>query len=509
MRAMHRTLASLGLFTVIAGVSLAACSNTAEDCAKTNSCGGGVTTSSSSSSGGSSDACVPGPGTATVAAECGVFVSAVGSDTNDGSPEAPFQTFAAAIASAQGGMKRVYACAEEFTEALVVPGGIAVYGGLQCAEGKWNYVGDTTKTTVKPAADKVALSASGGDGTLHIADVKFIAADASSAGGSSIAGIVDGVTTELVRCDFEAGAGRSADDEAQESPVMPQDSGDATIKGVDGVAACTSGAADNAGGAAKTNDLCNTSMGGKGGTGMVDTGSNGEDGLPLPIPNPNSFGLGGIGASAASPCKSGEDGLFGTDGAPGAGAAGLGTLSSAGIAGLSGSDGTAGASGQGGGGGGGAKGKVGCAGASGGGGGAGGCGGNGGKGGKAGGSSVALVSINATLSFTNVALTAGVAGKGGDGADGQFGGIGGDGGLGGAQAPGTPKGCVGGIGGYGGAGGKGGGGRGGHSIGLAFMGAAPSMSGVTFTKGAEGQGGLGFDAAGNGQPGVLADTQEF
>lgn len=121
------------------------------------------------------------------------------------------------------------------------------------------------------------------------------------------------------------------------------------------------------------------------------------------------------------------------------------------------------------------------------------------------------MSVNATLSLMDITLRTGAGGKGGEGGDGQYGaigGIGGTGGLGAGAGSGTVPSCNGGAGGVGGSGGKGGGGRGGHSIAIAYTGDAP-LDNVTFETGTPGKGGLGANEAGNGQPGIKADKQQF
>jgi hypothetical protein len=439
--------------------------------------------------------------------DCGIFVAKWGEDMNSGSTLAPVATLATALKLAVSSMKsRVYACAQEFQEAIEIPAGVALYGGLDCVNG-WKYIGDMTKTVIAPAADMIPLTLFGGNGTTNIADVEAIALNATMPGGSSIAAIADGPTASLVRVRLVAGAGRDGDKGTTPAPIGPTDPNDQLIKGNDGTAACSI-AVETPGGAEKSNPICNTSIGGKGGSGMELSGTAGSDGLPLPDPNPDQWGLGGAGASGGA-CKEGGQGIYGSEGGPGMGGSTLGTLSGMGIIGASGSAGEAGMPGQGGGGGGGAKGKIACAGASGGSGGAGGCGGPGGLGGQAGGSSIALISAGASLTLTDVTMRVSTGGNGGDGGDGQNGSVGGLGGYGGAPAAGTIKGCTGGEGGAGGFGGKGGGGRGGHSLGIAFTGGSAPTSGFTVEPGTKGMGGLGADDAGNGMPGVQAETQEF
>jgi hypothetical protein len=439
--------------------------------------------------------------------ECGVFVALEGSDINEGTKERPVRTISRAIEIAREASSIVNVCAQEFLEAIDVPAGTILKGSLNC-QAEWEYIGELARTTLAPPPNLTPIRLSSGDAVTRIEDVDARAADATLPGGSSIALIADGAKAEIVRCSFTAGAGAAgANGTTSMENVGPSDSGDSAIKGANGVNACTSGETPNEGGLGATNALCDVSVGGNGGAGDVMIGADGANGQPLPEPNPEGWGLGGVGASATS-CKRGEDGSFGADGAPGAGAQplDLGLISSKGYVGATGKDGGAGQPGQGAGGGGGAKGKTGCAGASGGGGGAGGCGGNGGGGGRAGGSSIAVISLSATLTFSSVTLRAGNGGAGGDGGDGQSGGVGGAGGFGGLGMS-TLQGCAGGQGGAGGLGGKGGGGRGGHSIGVAYTGKAPPSAATSL--GVAGVGGLGEGDSGNGAPGEVKDSLQF
>jgi hypothetical protein len=448
-----------------------------------------------------------------VAEDCGVFVSSGGDDSWDGTQTTPVRTLAKAFALANGGAKRVYACAETFTEAANMPAGVSLFGGLDCKDG-WQHVGATKKTVITPGADlaavtQIALMLSSGSGTTYLEDVAIIAPDATLPGGSSIAVLVDdSVSATIARCELKAGNGMSgAKGETPSDSVGPDDPNNVNIRGVDGAVACLGDpAGGNPGGSGTANAICPTAIGGTGGIGRVASGEKGGDGSPLPDPNPEGSGLGGTGAGAV-PCKSGEDGLLGSSGDSGASASSLefGTLSASGFSGADGQPGQDGMPGQGGGGGGGAKGKANpmCNGASGGGGGAGGCGGKGGRGGQGGGASIALASVNAEVTLDDVSLTTGSGGGGGEGGDGQTGGAGGVGGLGGLGS-GTFNACGGGQGGQGGFGGKGGGGRGGVSVGIAHIGNAPTGK-FTFKGGAFGKGGAGADAVGAGADGIKAE----
>ena len=441
-------------------------------------------------------------------AECGVFVSLQGRDSNSGTKEAPVRTISRAIEVARDGNGVVQACAQEFSEPVVVPAGVTLKGGLNCS-GAWEDIGALVRTTITAGPNVVPLQLLGSSGVTRVDSINVKAADATAPGGSSIAVIVEGATAEFARCDIITGNGTAG--VKGETPVEdagPSNPSDPTIVGGNGVAACSAGASPNSGGLGTTNELCPTAVGGNGGSGDVATGSNGSDGQPLPEPNPDAWGVGGTGAMVAG-CKSGQDGLLGAEGAPGEGAAAgdLGMLSGSGFVGAAGKDGGAGSLGQGGGGGGGSKGKAGCGGASGGGGGAGGCGGKGGVGGQGGGSSIGLISLNADVKFTDVSMTLGNGGAGGEGGDGKVGGVGGSGGIGGAGAN-TLKGCDGGSGGQGGFGGKGGGGRGGHSVGIAFTGNGPTPP-ANVKLGMAGIGGLGASMPFDGMAGEAVTSLEM
>jgi hypothetical protein len=502
---------ALALFA--SGAAAVGCYQFHEDCDLNNTCWLPAS-SGSGSSGTGGGACVPSAHADAVGDDCGVFVSvSAGDDAKDGTKGAPVKTLAKALSLAGASGKPVYACAETFPEALEVPAGMVLYGGLDCENG-WRYAGETKRTVLEGPADVIVLKLGAGPETTHIEDVNVRAEDASVDGGSSIAALAEaGANVELVRCELAAGLGRDgAKGATPTDSVGPSNPNDLPIRGANGTNACMGDmVTGNPGGAGTTNALCPTAIGGNGGAGRETMGDDGTDGQPA-----GAFGMHGTGQPAMGGWNcvagGGQSGDFGADGAPGAGANALGTLTSDGIAGASGEPGQSGAPGQSGGGGGGAKGKPGCNGASGGGGGAGGCGGMGGLGGQAGGSSIALVSLGASFSFIEVNLVASNAGNGGEGGDPQGGGVGGFGGAGGqgdSNAPLTSKACSGGEGGAGGNGGKGGGGRGGHSLGIAYKGDAPPTDGLTIATGALGTGGIGAAMPGQGADGMKADTQVF
>jgi hypothetical protein len=514
-------------FAITAGVGLVipalsvGCFDYAGDCDLALNCPPPSAAASSSSGGnpdgGTDPSCIPSQAKGPVSETCGVFVtSSQGNDMSTGSKASPVATIARAIEVAQAGSRRVYACAEAFAEAVVVPAGIEIYGGLDCKTG-WSF-SDAGRTAITSPADQVPLRLSSGvEGTTRLENVSVTAVDATIPGGSSIAVIADNVSAELTRCDLIAGAGQKGADGV--TPVLPPTTGatgskgsngclpdNMVLGGVGGVTACD--ATTSKGG-----------DGGKGGITAIDSGvgQGGIDGTPADL----ITGKGGAGAAGAANCVIGGNGKDGDTGVSGLGGTENGAISIAGFTGASGQEGGTGTPGQGGGGGGGYKSASVCGnpptmdgpGASGGGGGGGGCGGKGGGGGMAGGSSIGLISLNASISLTQVTITTGAGGNGGSGAFGQPGAQGGTGGAGGDPPnAGTKSGCKGGDGGRGGDGGPSGGGRGGHSIGIAYQATAPVTESTTVMVGAFGQPGLGApgNTGGDGAAGMASiDPVEF
>lgn len=459
-------------------------------------------------------------------AACGVFVSAsLGSDDNPGTMEQPFRTLARGIEAALEGVRRVYACAEVFTEAAELPPVVELWGGLACAEG-WGYLGETEKTTIAPGvAGVIPLRVLSGDAPTLIADVRAEAANGLEPGQSSIAAMVlAGTPVEFLRCELIAGNGApGAEGERGGGPDEPEQlpSG---ADGLPGGMACQS--AVNPGGAAVVN-VCGDvdSIGGKGGDGQITYGADGEDGQPVPDVIMGNAGKGGYGENGThTQCMQGWVGHAGRDGEHGLGGAGIGRLTLGGWEGARGQDGGVGLPGQGGGGGGGGRGPLysECgngnpkSGAGGGSGGAGGCGGKGGKGGGYGGASIALVALTGgAVALRGTTLLTGEGGEGGRGGFWQGGGYGGLGGLGGAPFGAVNGACRGGDGGKGGNGGFGGGGPGGISVGVAYAEALPALlEGVYIQPGKGGPGGPGGSPfvtlpGTTGEEGLAADTLEF
>jgi hypothetical protein len=481
-----------------AGATALGCFDLADDCFYLRTCSAG--TGASTPTG-----CVPSMSNGTVDDSCGVFVSPSGDDGSAGTKAKPLKTITAAL----GRGTVLYACAgaTPFEEAVTVPAGVTIYGGVDCTS--WKYVGAMTKTAITAPAGMVPVTlAMGLDAKL--VDLHVTAATATDSGGSSIALVADRATATIEGSTLEAGDGATG---AAGKPYAS--AAQAGMMGNKGTDACMANAVL---GGLSVSSGCGVpdSTSGAGGIGQVGSGGDGSAGQPGATAN------GGKGEGSL-PCAAGTKGDDGTPGMPGAGAMGIGSISASGYGGVTGKDGGPGAVGQGGGGGGGAKGGMGAnmctmastdGGASGGSGGSGGCGGAGGKGGSAGGSSIALLSFNATLMLSSVTLKAGNGGMGGDGGAGQSGGGGGMPGPGGKVpiASALNAACDGGLGGVGGTGGKGGGGAGGHSLGIAAMANTPATSGWIAMASMGGAGGKGDDTMGNmgdGAAGVAAPCWDF
>lgn len=505
----------VGIVMAGAGVIAAGCFDSSGDCDETRTCdllNAGVPAG-----------CAPSQKGWAAEDRCGVFVRASGDsdDGAEGTAAAPLKTLGAAIKKAVMSGGRVYACAETFTEAIEVPGGVTVYGGLDCAD-KWQWVGERTKTTVVGPGDVVAVRIARGEvlpdpGQIPVADLARLddvvvqAADAEKPGGSSIAVLVDRVSAALVRCELRAGNG------ADGAPGAPGAEPDVTgaipraaagMGGNPGKGACSGSTMTVDGGAHVTNECGggDVSIGGTGGNGLLTSGGDGDVGQVGPSGDggagePESGGNWNCTTSLGDPdVGGGKPGASGEAGTAGPGAIGLGTITAGGYVGPSGGIGTPGKPGQGGGGGGGARGGNICGnggnasgpGASGGSGGAGGCGGQPGRGGGAGGASIALSTLDASVMLEGCTLTAANGGRGGAGGASQPGGFGGVKGPGGAGAGNSKDACAGGVGGLGGDGGPGGGGLGGPSAAIAYAGAEVTKDEATT---------LGFGAAGVGGPG--------
>ena len=423
----------------------------------------------------------------------GVFVSPKPApDDADGSRAHPFASLATAFQAAKaGGGLRVYACDDGsgYSEQLVLDAsidGIALYGGFRCDDWTYSTARQATVNAPTPIAVKIQNLMVG----FSVQDFAFTAADAATKGDSSIGVLISG--SQHVRFSrVTITAGKAMDGDSAVGTIVAAGPG---APGNQGNSACESLQVVTPG-----TTMCapaESSTGGTGGSGATASGI-GQSGVPgswTPSVATSGGGAGsgegefysGTGWDCSSPQRgAGQVGASGSEGSVGLGAPSSATLDAAGWHVSRGTTGGNGHVGQGGGGGGGAKAPLVCGGdaasptgASGGSGGAGGCGGIGGGGGGSGGSSVALASFNSDVTLDVCKLVATSGGIGGDGAPGQRGGVGGRGGDNGMGSGTARNACSGGKGGDGGNGGPGGGGAGGDSLGVAYVGMMPVITGT-------------------------------
>jgi hypothetical protein len=457
------------------------------------------------------DRCNPRTAQSPIADDCGFFVSAsAGDDAFDGTKARPVRTLARAIDLATSRTRHVYACAEEFPEAVNLPAGVTLFGGLDCAGG-FAFPNDTRRTVITPGPDTIGVTVTAGAMTTRLENVSVRSPHAVLTGGSSIAVLaLPEARLEIVHSDLQAGDGAPGADGANGDPAwVAAVSG---IEGGQGSDAC--GTESVLGGKSPVLDCgAEVSIGGSGGEGGNEAAQSGEDGFPKP--EVLASGIGGEGATDAIGCGAGSPGLDGARGIDGMGGSGRGSIGPAGYMGMRGEDGGMGLPGHGGGGGGGSRSGGMCMmagnnqGAGGGAGGTGGCGGREALGGGFGGASVGIVSLFATVSLRATSITTGRGGEGGAGGAGQLGGSGGAGGKGGVESGIVSAGCAGGAGGRGGDGGHGGGGTGGPSIGVAFLGSTPMIESGVFVLGEAGGGGSAPIPESRGQDGVTAAILAF
>ncbi|WP_437597343.1 hypothetical protein WMF28_32425 [Sorangium sp. So ce590] len=433
--------------------------------------------------------CAGDPATTPAKEACGVFVAGRGDDARAGTRQEPVRTLQHAVQKALlEGKPHVYACAEDFHEAVRLPSGVEIWGGRACEREDWAYLGADHPTVVAPSAGRVPVLVHAHGAVLSdlfidrkslLFGVRLMAADAIEPGGSSIALIVaDSAATDIAWSELIPGDGAPGAP-GEDAPLEVAEDG---APGNHGAAVCS---AETVKGALPAQTLCpgsTTSTGGRGGVGRRDAGGDGEHGTRSErgaTADPPESAPGGLGEDGIEACTDGQYGRDGAQGTPGEGGAqSAARVSVAGWHGAWGGKGTPGTPGQGGGGGGGTRGRGVCqstepqGGASGGSGGGGGCGGRAGGGGRPGGSSIGVVAVNADVVIQHSRILLGRGGDGGRGGRGQDGGYGWPGGVGGLAAmnQGQPEfACDGGRGGDGGAGGPGGGGLGGYTVGIARL----------------------------------------
>ncbi len=422
----------------------------------------------------------------------GVFVASIGNDSNNGSRLAPLATLGNAISMAEKMGKRVYVCAGRYEEAITIPNGVSMVGGLDCSDAHVWRVGTARSQIAAPTSPAVVVR--NVDRLTRFEGFEVIAPDGDATNRSSIALLADHASAFVVaNTKLTAGRGRDGLAGLPGIQLQPQPHA-AGNGGFPAVVSCTNqfcrlndggvvlpagglgGASTCAG--APGHDPASGGVGGSGGVmkwfadglvwlpylghanqsptagapGSASGGENGSDGL--------SWGDGAISPDGFVPA----DGSTGTDGMPGAsGAGGLGfqpLMAPNGQADLP------------------------WTGYSGGGGGAGGCPGLAGSPGQGGGASIAALLVESAVVVDASEL---VAGDGGRGGEGTFGSDATNGYPGGTAAFG-----VGAAGGNGGRAGTSGHGAGGPSIAIASSGVSPIITGST--KLAVGAGGAGVSA---------------
>lgn len=422
-----------------------------------------------------------------VSNSCGIWVR-TGEDTNSMHPHAT--TLGEAVDKLAprmvGQPKNIYACIETFKENVTLPGGVTLWGALDC-NNNWYWDPQNPKTVLMPPdamPDSIPLTVKddpSDQNSAVVVDFIITADSATIPGGSSIAVAVDSATATFTRCDLNAGDAMAGAAGASGGAQM------VSTLGMNGGKGDDQGPTNAKGGASGTNTCGPDGLaGGEGGAGAsANTTNQGGGG------DPADGAMGGHGDSGSG-CANGENGQDGDKDQPlssGASGAGIGDITMSGYVGADGEHGEMGHYGTSGGGGGGTKAAARMSGAGGGGGGAGGCGGMRGEGGQAGGSSIALLNWNANVTMNNCTLKAGTGGDGGAGGAGQPGQLGGSGGKGGTVSEGPP-GCTGGNGGNGGNGSDGGSGQGGHSLGIAVKNGTLNIQIDQLMLGMPGSGGL-------------------
>lgn len=475
----------------------------------------------------------------------GVFVSSsYGDDHADASMLRPLKSLAVAIRVAQAqGNRPVIACAEPFSEALVLTEGISVYGSFDCSDRSlWKQDKARRAQLVSPTSPAViaqglvaAIRFEGFD--IQAPDMPGVASPQVPALSSYGMIIKDSTSLMLAELTVRAGKGQDgaegaepASGNAELTPAATRGAG-ASSQGpcvVGRFSLCDAVFVEgSAGGTSRCQLGANGSPGGRGGNGPVsDNGvyrvavTASATGRPPSATSTTAVGgtVGTIGLNQGANGQAGAPGTLGEHGRwsfhdegyiPG--------------------DGTAGGMGLPGRGGGGGAGTTrfwasrtagltmppfegihyGAAGA---GGGAGGCGGVPGAGGVGGGASVGLFIVNSEVSLKTMTVAGGKGGRGGKGALGTEGTPGSGGGAGiwsGAQdtRPDRLYGAAGGNGGAGGAAGLSGHGAPGLSVALVVRGARPKSTDLTLVPGTGGDGFAAIVRQGQTLPAIRGESK--
>jgi hypothetical protein len=246
------------------------------------------------------------------------------------------------------GVERIVLCTGSYGERLVIDDvdqPIEVYGGFDCSKPQW-VASSSGGTTVEPSSG-VPLRIKSMVEDVWIENVAFEAADATDAGESSLAAILESnVEVTLKDVTLTAGKGKDAEGgEETEGFDFPMTSAcvedDECLEGRDAVGTLRGAARTYGcpGGAPLTG-------GGRGGDGAAIP-DDGNDGSP-----DRGLDAGGDAAAGVDPCGPGQVGGAGSDGSNASGADTTGTAASSTWNPSPGSDGQHGQVGQGGGGGG-------------------------------------------------------------------------------------------------------------------------------------------------------------
>ncbi len=429
----------------------------------------------------------------------GVFVSrSRGTSGGGGTQAQPTSSIAEGLSLAKAKGKRLYVCAESYTEQVTLVESVSMFGYFACDAGNWT-ISSSKALVTSTSADGVRANAI--RKATRVEGFTLVSPNATAASASSF-GLVALASPglSLVRVTVRAGDASSGATGGDAPLVTSSSASDgykfmpwrscngtgavlcAVASGEPGVSKCTINGA-----AAPT-----AQQGVMGGSGALSTKLTCEwsisFGLTCKLAEASRTGGSGarVGAGGTNTvvAQAGPQGAFGANGQNGAN---VGTFSEAGYVPA---DGNAGANGEpgGGGGGGGPSDTAATASSgtyysdSGSGGGAGGCAGGAGDAGRGGGASVAVLLIDSAITIETAEL---IAGRGGSGGGGGVGAVGTSGGKGGSGW-GTNGLGAGGTGGVGGNGGSGGAGGGGPSIALGVRGSSPKQTGVSLLSGTGG-----------------------
>ncbi len=438
-------------------------------------------------------------------ASLAIFVDPIaGSDSGDGTPDAPYKTIAKAqLVAVADGFSQIYLSKGTYQETFTVVGGIDYYGLFDGGNG-W------TRSPFNPTYVKGGIPTleCTGQSNFALDGLQFNGPNATGTGTSAYGAMFKNCTAGvLVDCTISAGHATDGISGTPGTNGQPGGMGGNGLPGC-GYGGWGCGTCQKPAGGLGGASPCSAAGGNGGASGASNkSGDSGNDAV--------GGALGGGGGAAGQNGAGGQNGGAATPGVNGKLNGWVGTFGPDGFTPANGVDGTSGGNGRGGAGGGGGggdtKGACGNYGASGGGGGGGGCGGTKATAGKGGGGSFGLYLVDSELTLFEVKVYAGF---GGDGGDGGKGGTGGQGGLGanggpGAQVDNEGAGGKGGDGTAGGNGGHGSGAPGGPSIGVYCAGGTTlNTSGGTYLPGTPGSGGEAPSGGHGGPDGMAAGFQD-